>query len=754
MSWVDSVREKVRSFTHSALTPENIQAMLEGDVAITDPDRLFAGFDSTPYNPSELVTKQGLEIFDIMRRDDQVKASLIFKKQSVLSTEWTITSPKDQPDDWEVSRFVKWTLNNMEKPFKQTLFSMLSALDYGYSIGEKIWEQRDTPFGNKIIMKVIRPKHPRGFDFRADEFGNLITLHHWTGQDFIELNPGKFVIYSYAEEFDNYYGESDLIAAHRSWWVKENAYKWMAMGLERLGVPPIFILYDPISYSSTQKADLKTILTNMQASTNGIMPRPIRQGQKGEDVLDFWTPEIASQINNVFVPIIDMLNVDIARSILMPEQIGFTPAGGRGSFSKSSQHFDAYLLVIEFLRDMIEENVQRQIIDPLTVLNFGNIEETPRFKFLPITDGTRLKILESWVRLIEKGSVTPTEDDETHVRSMLRFPKSGGVPLRQPEDNQEDDAPNAQSENDEEEEAIGDMSSSHLPVSMFITKTRAKELNDGHDSIEDETKEKLIPLLEIARDAMSKFVTNNDDKSLVSKIDTLKLKGVPEMGLIIKEFLRTAFAFGQETMRKDILQAEKEAKFAVTKVGLTPQAAIQWLDKWEKFEVTASLRDDILQDAKAIILGALKNGEPREETVAKLEKVFEPYVGDPTVLRDGLPISPSKLNTIVKTNMTTAFNQGRLVEGRRLGKLMQGFRYSAILDARTTEQCELLNDKIFRIDDPDLDSLTPSNHFSCRSLLVPVTISQKIKEDEFVTSSEKGKASGLIPQGFGGSAEK
>ena len=53
---------------------------------------------------------------------------------------------------------------------------------------------------------------------------------------------------------------------------------------------------------------------------------------------------------------------------------------------------------------------------------------------------------------------------------------------------------------------------------------------------------------------------------------------------------------------------------------------------------------------------------------------------------------------------------------------LDGFRYSAILDSRTTEVCRFLDGKIFKPTDPELASLTPPNHFNCRSSIVPLVV--------------------------------
>src|SRR5438552_3378516 len=76
-----------------------------------DPRRLFPGrHPSQTYNPSQLVGSKGLQIFDEMQRDAQVKAALSFKRHACIQTGWSVASPEGQPEDWAPTRFVRWVL--------------------------------------------------------------------------------------------------------------------------------------------------------------------------------------------------------------------------------------------------------------------------------------------------------------------------------------------------------------------------------------------------------------------------------------------------------------------------------------------------------------------------------------------------------------------------------------------------------------------------------------------------------------------
>jgi SPP1 gp7 family putative phage head morphogenesis protein len=81
------------------------------------------------------------------------------------------------------------------------------------------------------------------------------------------------------------------------------------------------------------------------------------------------------------------------------------------------------------------------------------------------------------------------------------------------------------------------------------------------------------------------------------------------------------------------------------------------------------------------------------------------------------------LNTLVRTNVFDAFNEGRFAEftDPALGGFVSAFQYSAILDDRTTELCQDLDGKVWDADNPLWDTFKPPNHFNCRSVLIAIT---------------------------------
>jgi len=248
--------------------------------------------------------------------------------------------------------------------------------------------------------------------------------------------------------------------------MKFNAQKWLAMLLERFGIPPVFGLYNPSRYvGGTALDDLKRMLTNLQAATTGIIPRP------DKDALEFWAPgELAANATRIFVPSLEYLNTAIARAILMPSLIGMTADTSQGSYARSRIHFDVFLLVVESIRKDLElVAMNHQVLRPLLDLNYPGLDEYPVWKFLPLTDDLRMELVKSWGELVSGNVVSHGPDDEAHIRKMLQFPEKQGPrvvapPISQPTNGDPNGNGNGEDNGDEPGNGNGQPRTARAPV--------------------------------------------------------------------------------------------------------------------------------------------------------------------------------------------------------------------------------------------------------------------------------------------------
>ena len=423
-SWVQRFATALIPGASSFFAPPTMKEPSKADMqralAYVDPSRLTAQWNTTPYNPGWLVTRKGMQIYDTMKRDEQVKAALKFKTDSVLASGWEVVSPGDQDEDWEVTRFARDALNLLPGGWNTVLVNTLSALAYGFSAQERLYEQRDVgEWKGKLFLNRVQSIRPHFIDFVTDPFGQLLGVtQQLTGSVGDPLPPAKFIIFSHTKEFGNFYGTSDLEACYRSWWTKDNAYKWLAITLERYGMAPLFAMYDPNSYQGNAVEELKKVVKNIQNASLGVIPRSTK------DSLELWSQSLNKGSSELFLMALDRFDQHIARAILVPDLVGMSSNTGQtGSLARSRTNFDSFMQVVTQLQnDVAAQTMNAQVIPQLCDLNFPSLQSYPVFRFLPFSDDRRLELMTTWAALVGGQVVNKIEDDETHIRKVMGFP--------------------------------------------------------------------------------------------------------------------------------------------------------------------------------------------------------------------------------------------------------------------------------------------------------------------------------------------
>jgi len=371
-----------------------------------------------PYNPDDLVKKKGgLEIYEKMLTDEQVKAALKLKINAIIGNGWTVEPGDDSPAAKEQADFITHCLTDgMEGSFRRNLKDMLTALAFGFSVTEINYVNLEQgPFAGKIGLKCLITRPPHSFEFPKDDKGYLLGVTQNTAKGPLKMNMdvvrSKLIVYSYDAQFGGEYGQSDLRAAYRSWWSKDIITRFMNIYLERFGTGILVGRY-PRGMKKEEQQDLEAMIKNITAKTAFKVP----------DEIKFEVLEGKASATAIFIPVLEYYNKAISRSVLLPDKLGFTDSDG-GSYNLGQNQFNLFYLLLEDIRqEFAETAINEQLVVRLIDLNYSTAIY-PTFKFKPLTEKDKAAMATTFIAAVKDGVIVETEKDEEYLRDTIGFIK-------------------------------------------------------------------------------------------------------------------------------------------------------------------------------------------------------------------------------------------------------------------------------------------------------------------------------------------
>lgn len=666
-------------------------------------------FDSLrkPYNPDDLYQKTGdYRIYEEMKDDDQVSVCMQLKKDMVIGSGWSIKT--EESGDTNIADEIYELLEeSMEVALDDQLEELIdTAYSFGFALSEKVFKIQDD---NSLTLKCLKTRHPNTWEIHTDPHGNVTKyLQHGVSGD-IKVNPKSLIHYVNNRAFQNPYGRSDLRSAYNPWFVKRQVMRYFAIFLEKAASPIPAAKYKH-GLEKEKVREMFNILKKFQSKAAIVFP----------DNFEVEFLECKST-GEAYIKALNLFNMFIGRALFVPDLLGFSGSESQhgGSQALGREQMNIFFKHIARRRRTLERIVNRHIIQPIVVWNFGMMDSFPKFQLDPITDDDATKYAETFIKAMQGKMYKPTEDEVNHFRQLIKFPE-GDVEFHEDAMMGEVDPrtglpkkPNSNPENGnkpEEEPDSGKKKDFALVFPQtegdFHKRVDFKALKSLLDSAEKKTMAEAGPLIE---EIFEDLFDQMQKKKIVSdpphpeRIDSIKLKKLKSLQLLLKKNFRQHFIDSKVLARSEIFKQN----FA------TPLPSDKFLEflETETFQYVGDWEYNVTQGARQSMIAAIKDGRSIADAIE--------FVNTETKKQ-----AQVSLERYSRTKFTEVMNRARVEEFEQSG-VVAGYQYSAVMDDRTSEICAGLHGKKFKSGNEPI----PPMHFNCRSTLIPITIFEEFKED-------------------------
>jgi len=347
--------------------------------------------------------KKGVSIL----RDTQVATGFDIIKYLLSSKQWILTNPNE---DSEAYDFIHDMLQNMETDLQTIVKQMTSAIPWGFSVHEILYDVKD----GKIIVKDAIPVHIKTLQnqpFVYDDDGNLVAIHQESNNGEAEIPINKVLLYSYNSLYDEKEGHGLLYDFLPIIEDKENVMDWLMTFAEKNESPTLYGKTD----NPTSRDQLLDAFDDISDGTTGLVI--------GMDD-DVGVLE-SSHRGETFFSILQYKDNQIFRRMFIGNLL-LGDNSQTGTYAQSQTQLEFGTLVFDGLLEEIANTFQQQIINPMVEFNYGPNIKAPVISFEKFSKGDIEKLFNIVKPLMDSG-VVDSENSAVQESLALLFKAEAGV---------------------------------------------------------------------------------------------------------------------------------------------------------------------------------------------------------------------------------------------------------------------------------------------------------------------------------------
>ena len=347
--------------------------------------------------------KKGVSIL----RDTQVATGFDIIKYLLSSKQWILTNPNE---DEEAYDFIHDMLQNMETELQTIVKQMTSAIPWGFSVHEILYDVKD----GRIIVKDTIPIHIKTLQnkpFVYDDDGDLIAIHQESKNGIVDIPINKVLLYSYNSLYDEKEGHGLLYDFLPIIEDKENVMDWLMTFAEKNESPTLYGKTD----NPTSRDQLLDAFDDISDGTTGL----VIGSEDDVGVLE------SSHRGETFFSILQYKDNQIFRRMFIGNLL-LGDNSQTGTYAQSQTQLEFGTLVFDGLLEEIANTFQQQIINPMVEFNFGPNVKAPIISFEKFSKGDIEKLFNIVKPLMDSG-VVDSENSAVQESLALLFKSEAGV---------------------------------------------------------------------------------------------------------------------------------------------------------------------------------------------------------------------------------------------------------------------------------------------------------------------------------------
>ena len=612
------------------------------------------------YNPDDI----SIDTYNKLRMNAQVAAGLKVIKLPIIGQQWTTVC-----DDKDIAEFIDQILRPL---WYNLLTSTLTAIDYGFSAHEIVYDVQDLTLSRKyeqksffnkkaVVWKKFKSLYPDTVNIKLDEMENFDGIvQKWIGKDIIIPVEKSFIFtHDKGDSFGNLFGVSRLKPVYDVWYWWINLVQFMMRYFERKGTPPVIVKF-PLGQTKdgTDHADIALEIGKALIGESVVaIPSTTYENTPPKWDLDYLLDDKRGEM---FLSALTFFENKILRGMFVPERtITQDSSSKAGSYSLSQTHADMFLLGEEALLVDIENQLNRYIVRRLVEYNFGAKAPQCYIKIERITDARKGFLKDVFMQMVKTGTAIPAARE---IADVVGVPLSDdGNPDVIDSKNSKEKLDNSNKDNkikinskvDNKKDKVDNKKYSdiHLTENNLVEDSKMmSEIEEYMNRLEKEHYNNLLDVFVKQKEkVLSKLNNMLKDKISLEEVFYTKMETTDgQENTLLWQPLRNSILNSLTSLMKESLLYGKQT--AIEELKLTDDAKFDkdslLFIKNKARAITDKYFANMKYVVEMVILSSSSENKTNEEIVTNVDRVLE-------------TIKDRDLKSIVETESMTLLNKGR-----------------------------------------------------------------------------------------------